>query len=37
MWVKPEGIMLSEVSQAETDTCFHSYVEFETLKTMGEQ
>ena len=29
MWVEPENIMLSEISQRKTNTIrFHSYVEF---------
>ena len=36
-WMELEGIMLSEISQRKTDIiCFHSYVELEKLKTMGE-
>ena len=31
-WMELEGIMLSEVSQRKTDTCFHSYVSLEKLK-----
>ena len=31
-WMELEGIMLSEISQAEKGTeCFHSYVELEKL------
>ena len=32
MWLELEGIMLSEISQSETDILyFHSYVELEKL------
>ena len=32
MWMELEGIMLSEISQSETDIIyFHSYVELEKL------
>ena len=30
-WMELEGIMLSEISQSETDICFHSYADLEKL------
>ena len=31
MWMELEGIMLSEISQRRTDTCFHSDVDLMKL------
>ena len=37
-WMELETVMLSEISHTENDRyqCFHSYVDPEKLKTMGE-